>query len=133
MKTIFHQIGFRPSVCSNATGNVNGAEIDTLGLNADISLVARTGAASGTPSAQSATFKVQESDTSGSGYTDITGWTTPAITADNTSAKIECPSAWIKKRYLRVVATVSFTSGTSPALPIFGGLLVRSASSEPVS
>jgi hypothetical protein len=132
-KTIYHEIGFRPSVCANATTTVNGVEIDTLGLNADICLVARTGAASGSPSAQSATFKVQESDTSGSGYTDITGWTTAAITADSTSAKVDCPSAYIKKRYLRIVATVSLTGGSSPALPVFAALLVKSAAGEPVS
>lgn len=114
---------------SSAAATVNGAAIDTQGFNS-LAFVGSCGAASGTPSAQSVIYKLQESDDGSTGWGDITGAVAAALTANNSTAKIPL-NVQGRKRYIRAVATVSFTAGTSPAIPVSGVILLGGAANLP--
>lgn len=85
-------------------GAVNGAEVDTAGAEA-ILIVLNSGAAT-TP----ATVKVQETDTTGSGYTDVADTDLIGMTG-NTSGVAQTASTVVKvsyvgnKRFIRVITT----------------------------
>lgn len=88
--------------------SANGTGIDTVGFTeALITLDPGTGTGAG-----SMTFTIEESDASGSGYVAITGAAFTAITTANDDpatpylARIRLQQ---RKRYLRVVATLSGT------------------------
>jgi hypothetical protein len=100
---------------------VNGLSVDTLGYdNAKIHAYAQT--ASGSPSAAAVAVKLQES-ADNSTWTDaldntstVIGFTLNSQAADAfNAARIE-GLGLNRKRYLRVVGTPAFTSGTSPAI-----------------
>jgi len=133
MRSVYDAIKPAISVRSQSAsaGTVNGSSVDTKGYNSAM-VNCDVGAASGAPTTQSVTFKVQESS-DGSTWTDVSGATTSAITADNKSAQIRVEGLGTSRsRYLRVVATVSFTGGTSPAIPISSAILLGRAYKEPV-
>lgn len=116
------KIGINPQ--DSAAGTVNGGAIDLLSFEQSDKAVAlcQCGAASGTPTTQSVTFKLQHCDTSGGTYVDVTDGGADAMTADNSVDKIPFqPSAL--KRYVRLVSVVAFTGGTTPAIEVAGTFL----------
>jgi len=115
----------------DAASDVNGASVDRLDYGSCV-IVALTGAATGTPSAQSHRFKVQES-ADDSTWSDVTD-ATITIAADDTSAELDLDLT-ARKRYLRVVydaSNSSFTDGTSPANDIAATIVLGGAVELPV-
>lgn len=98
--------------------SVDGTGVSRAGYD-HITIACQTGAASGTPTSYSATFKLQESDSLSTGYTDVTttqnngNAVSAAITADNTVAKILIDARGLKK-YVRVNVTAAMTGGSTP-------------------
>lgn len=105
----------------SGSSDVNGVEIDTQATGQKARLAQfffALGAVTGSPSAVSVNFRLQHTATSGSGYadfadTDVVSSTGTALTAANTSNSINVELAGTK-RYVRIVATPTFTGGTSP-------------------
>lgn len=98
---------------ANAAGAVNGAAIDRQGYGS-CSLVLSTGLDTGSPSARSATAKLQDSADGSTGWADIPG-ASVAVAAVSSVGKVDVSLA-SAKRYIRVVNTSAFTAGTSPTL-----------------
>ena len=132
MKTLYDAVKPEISVrAQSASTSVNGSSVDTQGYN-NAFVQCDVGAASGSPTAQSVTYKVQESSDN-STFTDISGAVTSAITANNKSAQINLIGLGLNiARYIRVVATISFTGGTTPAIPVASSVLLGRAFEEPV-
>ena len=107
---------------ARSAGAANGTGIDRQGFNSCV-LVGKTGAVTGAPSAQTADFKLQHSDTQGGTYTDYTP-SVPQPSPSGAVAQITAASTIKKrsidlktaKRWIRAVCTVAFTGGTSPTL-----------------
>ena len=126
---VLSKISVRPQ--SASAGAVNGSGVDTKGYNSGMAII-EVGAASGSPTAQTVDAKIQESDDNAT-WTDVSGATITQITADNKSAQIRVEGLGTnRKRYLRVVTTVGFTGGTSPAIPVSAHIVLGRAYKEPV-
>lgn len=114
-----HNIGallkqaFGVGPAANAAGTVNGPAIDRLGYGS-CSLAAITGLDTGSPSARSATVKLQDSADGSTGWADITG-ASVAVAAVSSIGEVDVNLA-IAKRYIRAVTTTAFTGGTTPTL-----------------
>jgi hypothetical protein len=106
-----------PVTLANASGS--GAAVDTKGYNS-VLFVLSAGVTSGSISV----FKVQESDTSGGSYTDITGATTTGPGATGDGGLFAIPVNLRdknRKRFLKVVVTEDNTgSGIYSTLAILG-------------
>lgn len=126
-------------VPTNASaGTVTGTGIDRYGLGNDgeMSCVLRgsRGADAGGASPHSVAYAVEHSTASGSGYVALNDRDGNAIviaanTTDDSGSEVSIDLSGAD-RYIRVVATVVLTGGTSPTLPIaamlvFGGALVK--------
>jgi len=120
--------GFSPQAA--AAGTINGAAIDRAGFQSAV-LHGRTGAVTGTPTAQTYDLKLQESADGSTGWTDIAGAAIAQIAAANTEAEVNVNLAGAK-RYIRVVGTVTFTGGTTPTLQVASTLVLGGASKLPV-
>lgn len=122
--------GINPA--SLSAGSSNGLTIDRLGyLDAKVHL--KAGAATGTPSAQGVSLKMQTGDASdGSDMADVAGDTIAALTANNAEANLNIDLSGYK-RYLRVVATVTFTGGTTPAIPAAATVALGGARNIPAT
>ena len=133
MKQITHSVAIRPSTLTNqSAGAVNGDAIDTMGYS-DLCLYGQVGSASGTPDSFTAIFKLQDSADGSTNWADVTGMVLSTITTAKGKAKLNVPGLWKNRRYVRVVSTVAFVGGTSPAIPCEGGVLLGLAASEPVT
>lgn len=122
---IFYVAGLVP--LSRSAGAANGSAIDLLASNSPAGpynaglVILETGAATGGPTAQSVTVKIQESADGSTGWTDVTDLAeveaaTVVSDADNQVKTLAFyPTAL--KQYIRVVATTAFTGGTTPAQP----------------
>jgi len=116
------KVALQPQALSGSS-DVNGIEIDTqaVGQKARMAqFLFAVGAATGTPSAVSINFRLQHTATTGSGYadfadTDVVESLGKALTAVNTSNTINVELAGTK-RFVRIVATPTFTGGTSPTI-----------------
>lgn len=114
---------------SSGAATIDGASIDRFahGDTASAVLYTSVGAVSGSPTTTSVVSKVQDS-------ADDSAWadyepdganvaTSPAITAastdDNTAVNLSGA-----RRYVRVVTTVAFTGGTSPAALVAAALVL---------
>ena len=104
-ETIKSVVGLIPEDLATTT---NGIAVDTNGFD-DAQVILDTGASSGT--SPTLDVKMQESDSSGSGYTDISGATFTQITADDQHQSLGL-NLRSKKRYIRAVATLVGTSPT---------------------
>jgi len=127
-------IGVVPA--ARTAGTTNGTGFDRRGFQSCV-LEAVTGAATGGPSAQTLDVKLQHSDSSGSGYTDFVPVSGVAasgavaqITADSTRKRksIDLSGA---KQYIRAVAVVALTGGTSPTLPCAASIVLGGAVEMP--
>lgn len=102
---------------SAASATTAGAAIDRLGFETAV-IHCLAGAVAGAPSAQSAIFKLQESDTTAAeDFADVTGAALAAMTTNNASGRLAVNLA-ARKRYIRIVCVVALTAGSSPTLPI---------------
>jgi hypothetical protein len=100
--------------CDARTASANGTGFDLEGSNGAegeaIVILASDAASAGTD--PTLDVKLQESDSSGSGYTDISGATFTQVTDSQALEKITINTNDVK-RYLRAVGTIGGTS--SPA------------------
>ncbi|GMV19018.1 MAG: hypothetical protein AMXMBFR56_72420 [Polyangiaceae bacterium] len=121
------QTGTVPS--ASAAGTINGTGVDRLGFSSCV-LDAGSGASTGTPTSFTLDVKLQHSDASGSGYTDLTGAAVAQITAINTRKRktIDLKGA---KRYIRAVAVTAFVGGTTPTLAQKSDIVLGGADSVP--
>lgn len=94
-----------------ATATATGAAVDTLGYNS-AAITLEVGAVSGTT--PTLDVKVQECDTSGGTYTDITGAAFTQVTASNNSQILRVDGLGVgsRKRYIRALGTIA---GTTPS------------------
>lgn len=107
------------------TASENGSAIDLRDYVGDVKVILSTSAGGGTT--PTLDVKLQESDATGSGFTDISGADFTQVTdaADSTEAIVI--SADSNKRYLRAVTTIAGTSPTfDMALVAVGLKQVRS-------
>ena len=119
-KALTHDIGAfvdprANPVPASGAGAVNGAAIDRQDFHSCV-LLATTGAASGGPTTQTLDAKIQDSADGSTGWADVTGAATTQLTADNTETSIDF-DLHATRRYIRVVQTIAFTGGASPAWP----------------
>lgn len=107
------------------TASENGSAIDLRDYVGDVKVILSTSAGGGTT--PTLDVKLQESDATGSGFTDISGAAFAQVTdaADSTEAIVI--SADSNKRYLRAVVTIDGTNPTfDMALVAVGLKQVRS-------
>jgi hypothetical protein len=102
---------------NSVAATVTGTGIDLKDQEAPVACVCCCGTASGTPSTQSVVWTVEESDSSGSGYSAISG-ATVTQTADSDIDVIQVNQR--TKRYVRLVAVITFSGGSSPAIEVAG-------------
>lgn len=103
---------------SRAAGTVNSSVVDQIGSGeqyyGDALALVVAGAATGSPTAQSVTVKLQHSDDN-SVWADVAGKSV-VVSADNGVGEIAfSPNA--VKRYRRYNCVTAFTAGTSPEIP----------------
>src|ERR1700741_1340251 len=109
MKTIREAIKFVQSLTAAVrTADANGAAVDTLGYNTAC-LIVNAGTIDLASTDETYIVKVQEADTSGGSYTDVTG-ASVSITANDQVKSVEVPSLGTsRKRFLRAVLDVGGT------------------------
>lgn len=102
------------------TTTTNGAAVDLQGkANPGVKqMKAFINAGASTGTSETCDVKVQESDASGSGFTDISGATFTQLT-DVGAEEIHFQTI---KRYVRLVATLA---GTSPTFDLYGGFVAE--------
>lgn len=116
---------------------------DAAGVYNSAVVCINTGACTGTPDTQSTTFKVQHGtksdgsdmeDVPATAYIDYNGSsaTPPTIAADNTAANIAVNLEGLG-RYIRVVATLAFTGGTTPKQFVVASAALGDGNGNPVS
>lgn len=127
-----------PQSDSTTAVAVNGNSVNTTGAD-NAALYARGAAASGSPTGFSIAFKVQESATGTSGWTDALDNTGTVIgfTLDVHSAAAENVARieglnLNRKQYLRAVATPTITGGSSPAAVFFAAIILGNDQQLPV-
>lgn len=125
------KVGLKPTN-SAASATNKGAAIDRVGF-LSATMHAACGAAAGGPSAQSAIFKLQESDTDqDADFADIDDAALAAMTADNGEGKLDI-NLQMRKKYIRVVCTVALTGGSTPTLPVSACLILGGADTLPAA
>jgi len=119
-KTTAFQLQSCAVISATAAGQVGGAAafFDTQQYEGDIVLTLDHAAAG---SGVTLTAKIQESDASGSGYTDVTGGAFTAAAANTAGFATLTLQGDALKRYLRVQFTVSGGSGTGAACVVGRG------------
>jgi hypothetical protein len=124
--------GVNPTNSGAAT--INGAAIDRQGF-LSCELHHACGAASGGPSARTVDCKLQDSADGSNGWADYNpdgagSGAAAQLSTDNAEARkaINLASA---KRYIRVVETVAFTGGSSPAIPVAATVVLGGADQLP--
>lgn len=110
----------------------------SAGIYDSANVLLAVGAVTGAPTTQSTTIKVQHSDDAtfatdvndapASAYLD----SIPTLTADNSSANFDIDLVGLK-RYIRVVATVSFTGGTTPAQYVASSIVLGDGTNQPAN
>jgi hypothetical protein len=95
------------------TADANGTAVDTKGYNSAKAVIC-AGDIDLSDADETYALKVQECETSGGTFTDVSG-ATGAVTADNDVVEIPVERlGTTRKRYLRVVLDVG---GTTPSIP----------------
>lgn len=111
----------------SATATVTGSAVDIRPMElTDAIFVVAVGAPTGSPSTESVIFKLQQSATSGGTYTDVANSTFTAATGGTaqfgTKGVVLDP---VNYPFVKAVATIAFTGGTTPAFPIAAALLKK--------
>lgn len=130
MKTIREAIKFASSlVPAVRTADTNGSAVDTLGFNTAC-LVVNAGTIDLASTDETYIVKVQESDTSGGTYADVTG-ASVTITANDQIKSVEVPGLGTsRKRFLRAVLDVG---GTTPSIAAGAVIALGNAFNKPVT
>lgn len=110
---------------------VSGSAVDRSGYDSCV-LEGSTGAATGSPTAQTFDLKLQESSTGTSGWTDVTGAAITQVAADNGYGSVNVNLRGVKQ-YIRAVHTVALTGGSSPAWPVQSGIVLGGAMTLPAA
>ena len=127
---VAHTLSIAPQE-SDLSADINGASVDRLKALSAV-IVCALGAASGSPTAQSFVFQLEESDDD-STFTAVADQTVE-VTADDTSVSLDVDCSALK-RYLRVTLDVSessFTGGTSPANDCVAYIMIGGAQERPI-
>lgn len=113
----------KPGTSLSGTTANNGEWVD-LGLasvGAKVSASCLCGAVTGSPTSFTATFKIQEADSSGgAGAQDCEVKTDLVLSTSSTQG---FATALRTKRYCRVVATPAFSGGAGPTLPVASNVM----------
>lgn len=129
---------------AQTAGAVNGAAADRIpgaGQQFDSGLmIVSLGAVSGAPSSFTVTNKIQESDDN-STWSDVAwadilpdGDSAPsAMDTASTEQVVRLAKLRNRERYLRVVSTAAFVSGTSPAVVHYSSLVLTGPNKLPVT
>lgn len=120
--------GINPT--NSAGGTTSGAAIDRLGYHSAV-LMLMVGSPSGAPTSFTVDAKLQESADGSTGWTDVSGGAVSQITSANSQAEVNLNLVGLK-RYIRAVVTVSFTGGTSPAIPVVACVVLGYGDSLPI-
>jgi len=117
-----------PGFNQSGDGTKNGDTVDCQGTSNDsvVQAAVSNGAATGSPSSYTLDWKIQESDDD-STWSDCVQNRATQVTADESPQLIQARRS---ARYVRVVATVAFTGGTSPTLDLGGQILLKKRSAE---
>lgn len=117
----------------NDTGGsaVNGTGVDRIGFESGI-LVFNQGAASGTPTSYTVAIKLQDS-ADNSIFADVSGAALALTQANASTVSLLSFNARGLDRYVRATITVTFTGGSSPALPYSIEFVLGNADKVPVS
>lgn len=124
------------SASLSASGTINGASVQLEGPGYSYKsamLVGYIDATSGSPSAVSTTFQVQQSATgtgNWSNYTDLAGNGLITITAASTLAT-QSVNLQGAKQFVRILVTNALTGGSSPTCPAVGMLILGGSSENP--
>lgn len=102
------------------TTSANGTGVDCTLVDGPINALSHVGAATGTPDSFSVTAKLQESDTSGGTYTDLATQSSPGAQA---AAGVVALRGIRTKKFVRIVQTIAFVNGSSPAIPTSGTII----------
>jgi len=118
-------------VSTDGSADVNGSGVDRVGYYSGV-VICSTGAASGSPSAQSVVFQLEESSDN-STFTAVSG-ATVTIIADDTLGELDVDLS-ARKRYLRVVCTdaTALTGGTTPANFVTASIVLGGADNLPAT
>lgn len=120
--------GIKPQ--NSAAATVNGAAVDRLRYQSCV-VVCMTGAATGSPTTQTLTFKVQDSADGTTGWADLedVGGTvySKVVSADDTVTDLDVKLGGARQ-YIRVVCTVAFTGGTTPRNDVAAALVLAGVS-----
>lgn len=121
-------------VTNASAGAINGAAIDRQGF-LSCELWHAAGAATGTPTSRTVDAKLQDSADGSTGWADYNpdgagSGAAAQLTANDTEARkaVNLASA---KRWIRVVETVAFVGGTSPAIPVAAAVVLGGADALP--
>lgn len=114
----------------SATATVTGSAVDirTGGALTDAMFLVSVGAPTGTPDTKSVIFKLTQSATSGGSYTDVANSTFTAATGG--TAQVGSKGVIldpVNYPFVKAVATIAFTGGSTPAFPISASLVKRMA------
>ena len=125
---IVQKIGIKPTDDTGTT--INGAWIDRKACESML-LKGYTGAATGSPTAQTTDFKLQDADDiAGNGSADVTGGALTQITADDGEETLDLDARGIKQ-FVRMVCVTVLTAGSSPRLPVMGTILFGNTKKTP--
>lgn len=113
-----------------AAGTVNGAAIDRVGRYSCV-LQGSCGDATGSPSAQSVTHKLQHSADGSTGWADLDNAALTAFTANDSAGEVDVDLSGAL-RYIRAVAVVAFTAGTTPAIPVASTVVLGGSDTLPI-
>lgn len=132
--TITHKAGLAP--ISLSAGASNGGAINRSGMDS-CKLILSVGAATGSPTGQTADCKLQDSADGSTGWADYTDPSTSATAAvaqildtDDAAAEVSVNLRSAKK-FIRTVTTIGFTAGTTPAIVAAPSVILGGARVEP--
>jgi len=129
-------VGIDPQLAG--AGALTGTAIQRVGSGYTYDsavLVARCGIETGSPTALTLDFKLQDSADGATGWADVTG-------AAIAQQALQCPNSRVvtagvnlagAKAYVRGVATVAFTGGSSPTLPVAFEIILGGGSELPAA
>lgn len=127
--------GIAPQALAAATANGTGVDrVSAAGEFASCCIAAVTGATSGTPTTETATFKLQDS-ADNSSFADyvppgLAAAPTLVLSAANTAGQLGIDLSGARQ-YVRVVCTNAFTGGSSPTLLVAAALVLGGAQVDP--
>lgn len=110
---------------------INGAAIERTDYKS-CKLHAACGLASSTPTTQSVISKLQQSVDGSTGWTDVTGAATTDMTADDGDESVDVDLGGVEN-YIRVVTTIAFTGGTTPAIDVQSAVVLGGAMELPAA